>query len=102
MFLHFFIIMWKYISMKLNKIIYYSSTNDEVISFKNKEKFIDKNYKYSTIKDELEELIVKEIGRGGYLGYCHLYWATKKRILKEKYSLDWKSPAELNPHILYD
>lgn len=63
---------------------------------------VEYSYKYSTIKDELEELIVKEIGRGGYLGYCHLYWATKKRILKEKYSIDWKSPSELNPHILYD
>lgn len=63
---------------------------------------VEYSYQYSTIKDELEELIVKEIGSGGYLGYCHLYWATKKRILKEKYSIDWKSPAELNPHILYD
>ena len=63
---------------------------------------VEYSYQYSTIKDELEELIVKEIGRGGYLGYCHLYWATKKRILKEKYSIDWKSPSELNPHILYD
>ena len=63
---------------------------------------VEYSYKYSTIKGELEELIVKEIGRGGYLGYCHLYWATKKRILKEKYSIDWKSPSELNPHILYD
>ena len=63
---------------------------------------VEYSYQYSTIKDELEELIVKEIGSGGYLGYCHLYWATKKRILKEKYSIDWKSPSELNPHILYD
>ena len=70
----------------------------------NDEKFdlVELTYKYYSIEKELEELIEKEIGKGGYLGFCHLYWKTKKRILKEKYNIDWKSPAELNPHILYD
>jgi hypothetical protein len=36
------------------------------------------------------------------LGWCHLFWSVKKRILKEKYGIDWKSPEELNPHILFD
>ena len=35
-------------------------------------------------------------------GYRYLFWPEKKRILKEKYRLDWRSPAELNPGILYD
>ncbi len=34
--------------MKYGKIIYYSTPSDEVIYFKNKEKYIDKNYKYSS------------------------------------------------------
>lgn len=63
---------------------------------------VEYSYQYSVISTELEGLIEKEIGKGGYLGYCHLYWATKKRILKEKYSIDWKSPAELNPYVIYD
>ena len=58
------------------------------------------------LPEELEETVdrqvKKEIGEGGYLGYCHSYWAVKKRILKEQYGIDWRSPAELNPHILYD
>lgn len=57
---------------------------------------------YKMISDELDELIKKEIGPGGYMGYCHLYWATKKQILKEKYGIEWHSPAELNPHVMFD
>lgn len=35
------------------------------------------------------------------LGYCHMYWARKKALLKEK-GYDWKSPAEQHPNILFD
>ncbi len=34
-------------------------------------------------------------------GYCHKLWPEMKRILKEKH-VDWKSPADLNPEILFD
>ncbi len=36
------------------------------------------------------------------LGFCHQYWAVKKRILKEKHGIDWHSPAELNPNTRFD
>jgi hypothetical protein len=36
------------------------------------------------------------------LGFVHLYWETKKQILRKDYGLDWKTPAELNPNISYD
>jgi hypothetical protein len=37
-----------------------------------------------------------------HLGYCHVFWHTKKRILKEKFGIDWRTPAEMNPHVYYD
>lgn len=57
---------------------------------------------------EIENLhgeIISRIGdKRSYhsLGYCHLYWGVKHSILKEKYNMDWASPAELNTDILYD
>jgi len=36
------------------------------------------------------------------LGYCHAFWDMKKKILKRKYRLDWKSPSEINPSTSYD
>lgn len=36
------------------------------------------------------------------IGSCHTKWAIQKRILKEKYNIDWKSPQDENPHINFD
>lgn len=63
---------------------------------------IEKTKEYRQIQEELEKAIIEKIGKGGYMGYCHIYWITKKRILREKYNMDWKSPAELNPRVLFD
>lgn len=50
---------------------------------------------------EAEESLRKE-GVGRHLGYCHRLWGRQKQILKEKYGIDWRSPAEMNPDIMYD
>ena len=36
------------------------------------------------------------------LGACHIAWAAKKRILKDKHNIDWKTPAEMNPIVCFD
>lgn len=36
------------------------------------------------------------------LGFCYQYWNVKQRILKQKYGIDWRSPAELNPTFKFD
>lgn len=36
------------------------------------------------------------------LGFCHLFWRTKKRILRERYGVPWRTPAELNPDVCFD
>ena len=38
----------------------------------------------------------------GPFGAIHVFWAEKKKVLKEKYGIDWKMPAELNPGVNYD
>jgi hypothetical protein len=30
------------------------------------------------------------------------FWAAKKKVLKDKYRIGWKTPAEINPTIAYD
>ncbi len=36
------------------------------------------------------------------MGFCHLYWKTKKAILKEKHGIDWFTPIEMNPACWFD
>lgn len=66
---------------------------------------VELSLKYLLIRKKLEKDIIAEIGtRKGNrrIGYCHLYWAVKKRILRKKYNIEWRSPAELNPHVHFD
>ena len=35
------------------------------------------------------------------MGTCHAYWACKKELLKQR-GIDWKSPSEMNPDIIFD
>lgn len=37
-----------------------------------------------------------------YMGKCHLIWHHKKKILKEKYNIDWKTPQERFPGAKFD
>jgi hypothetical protein len=39
--------------------------------------------------------------RNGF-GFCNYYWPVKKRILKDKYGVDWRTPPEMNPGVIWD
>lgn len=52
--------------------------------------------KYKEIFSHIDKEVRQELGGPGY---HREFWTTKKRILKEKYGADWKTPAEMNPTI---
>ena len=33
--------------------------------------------------------------------FCALYWNTKKNVLKKKFGIEWKTPAEMNPNVRF-
>ena len=35
-------------------------------------------------------------------GYNTIFWNLKKKILKEKYNIDWQTPEELEPDVIFD
>ena len=50
---------------------------------------------------EAERLTLEEIGTLSF-GSCHTFWKHKKRILREKYHMRWRSPQDLNPECCFD
>lgn len=54
------------------------------------------------LEKEVDRKVKDEIGEGDYLGYCHMYWEAKKRILHDEYGIDWETPAERYPTIIFD
>ena len=56
---------------------------------------------FGKIDAEVKEALASHPQRGS-MGFVHLIWETKKWILLQKYSIDWKTPAELNPQVMFD
>ena len=54
------------------------------------------------IEEKVDRQVVSMIGKGEYLGYCHEFWRVKKQILLEEYGIDWKTPAERYPGVIFD
>ncbi len=50
------------------------------------------------IERAVDEVIVNDHGDEGY---CLKYWRIKKQLLKERFNIDWKTPAEMNPEIQF-
>lgn len=35
-------------------------------------------------------------------GAYHILWGRQQKILSEKYGIKWRSPAEMNPRVMFD
>ena len=57
---------------------------------------------YLSVEPEMERLVRAVAGEGGYLGFVHEYDSVKKRVLKERYGIDWKTTRERYPGLLID
>ena len=57
---------------------------------------------YLAVEPEMERLVRAEVGEGGYLGFVHEYDSVKKRVLKERYGIGWKTTRERYPGLLID
>lgn len=36
------------------------------------------------------------------MGFCFQFWAMKRELLMEKYGIDWRSPSQMNPRVMFD
>lgn len=50
------------------------------------------------VEKECDEILRNEPQR---MGFCFVYWLTKEGVLA-KYGIRWKSPAAMNPGVLFD
>ena len=64
---------------------------------------VEDTIEYQNIRDELESELFKLMQNVDVkMGRSYKYWSLKKRILKQKYNIDWKSPPEMNPGIIFN
>ena len=54
---------------------------------------------YYDVEDELDRRVANVPRQ---MGFCFQYWATKRELLMEKYGIDWRSPSQMNPRVMFD
>lgn len=37
-----------------------------------------------------------------HMGFCFKYWSAKRDLLMDEYGIDWHSPSQMNPHVIFD
>ncbi len=60
-------------------------------------------WRWEKVIDSVEEEVsrrLESVQRG--MGFCFAYWAEKKNVLRERHGIDWKTPSEMNPKVLFD
>lgn len=58
---------------------------------------------YEKVSDEVERLVEEQLDdhpRG--MGFCFAYWSAKKHVLRTKFGIEWRSPSEMNPGVMFD
>jgi len=56
---------------------------------------------FRKINDEVNQALAEHPKKGS-MGFVHIIWETKKQILKQKHGINWRTPAELNPQVMFD
>lgn len=54
------------------------------------------------IYDAEEELDRRFANHPKGMGFCFMYWNAKQDLLKEKYGIEWRSPSQMNPRVMFD
>jgi len=99
---------WPFIKVLIDK--YWPDKPKDPDSFISKVQFsciktdqIENSMEYLIIKDELEKKLYYATSKYPQgMGFCFNYWYEKSRILKNDYNINWCSPAELNPRVMFD
>lgn len=54
---------------------------------------------YYDVEDRLEERFAN-VHRA--MGFCFMFWEAKRNLLKDEYGIDWHSPSQMNPRVMFD
>lgn len=58
---------------------------------------------YERVIDDADKKIYSLLDGYPYgMGFCFAYWSAKTHILKEDYGIEWRSPAVMNPGVMFD
>lgn len=64
---------------------------------------VEYTYRWENIYYEVERRLDERFANAPrHMGFCFKYWEAKRHLLKEEYGIDWKSPSQMNPRVMFD
>lgn len=64
---------------------------------------VEYSEEYEAVIDQVDAEVDKQTDEEPYfMGKCFEMWRIKQNILAEKYSIEWKTPSEMNPDVTFD
>lgn len=54
---------------------------------------------YYDVADELDRMFE---GTPRRMGFCFRYWQAKQDLLRSRYGIEWRTPSQMNPHVMFD
>ena len=64
---------------------------------------VEYTYRWEEIYYDVEDYLKERFANvHRHMGFCFMYWSAKKEYLKEHYNIEWHSPAQMNPHVMFD
>lgn len=62
---------------------------------------VEMTAEYLSVIDEVEKEVSEKLGDNYYMGKCFEIWELTKSLLAD-YGIDWHTPSELNPGVIFD
>lgn len=59
--------------------------------------------RWEEVIDEVDKIVdsrLEDHPRG--MGFCHACWHERAAVLSEQFGIEWRSPARMNPRVLFD
>ncbi|MDE6498379.1 MAG: hypothetical protein K2L21_06950 [Muribaculaceae bacterium] len=64
---------------------------------------VEYTYRWEEIYYDVEEKLNRRFdGVRRHMGFCFKLWSVKRELLKNEYGIEWRSPAQMNPRVMFD
>lgn len=64
---------------------------------------VEYTWKWERIYYDMEKRLDERFANAPrQMGFCFLYWSAKMDLLREEYGIEWHSPAQMNPNVIFD
>ena len=64
---------------------------------------VEYTYEWENIYYDVEAKLEERFANAPrQMGFCFLYWNAKRELLDEEYGIEWRSPSQMNPHVMFD